>query len=227
MQGNYNIVAIRKDAATVYDDVLKSQLESLTNSNILICDHWTKLSPLLVNKLSLLAVHTNMLIESDVSINESIIMLTTLVKFIQNINSVRIAVIIDKSCTRSVIKELRRTAIDGIIPSALDYGNTESYVATNSLLTVGHSWPEHIINELPRDTVKRKMSSAVDKIQLTIRQQQIVDLICKRGLSNKRIASVLNITESTVKIHVSAALKAYGVRTRTQLALSVGAGMKV
>jgi DNA-binding NarL/FixJ family response regulator len=57
-------------------------------------------------------------------------------------------------------------------------------------------------------------------ITVTPRQSQIVDLILERGLSNKKIAQALNITESTVKIHVSAILKAYGVRTRTQLVVS-------
>ena len=45
-------------------------------------------------------------------------------------------------------------------------------------------------------------------------------LVAKRGLSNKKIAQVLNISESTVKVHISAILKAYGVRNRTQLALA-------
>jgi DNA-binding NarL/FixJ family response regulator len=55
--------------------------------------------------------------------------------------------------------------------------------------------------------------------RLTERQMQVLLLLCNRGLPNKRIATVLDISESTVKVHVSAILKAYGVHNRTQLAI--------
>jgi DNA-binding NarL/FixJ family response regulator len=58
------------------------------------------------------------------------------------------------------------------------------------------------------------------EIKLTDRQDEIFNLVCRRGLSNKKIAQILNISESTVKVHMSAILKAYRVRNRTQLALS-------
>ena len=48
---------------------------------------------------------------------------------------------------------------------------------------------------------------------------QILNLIKERGASNKVIAKTLNITESTVKLHVGIVLKKFGVKNRTQLAL--------
>ena len=56
-------------------------------------------------------------------------------------------------------------------------------------------------------------------IELTPRQRDIFDLIATRGISNKQIARVLGISESTVKIHVSAVMRNFCVRNRTQLAL--------
>lgn len=56
-------------------------------------------------------------------------------------------------------------------------------------------------------------------IRLTPRQAQILTLVSERGASNKMIARMLGISESTVKLHVSAILKKYGVRNRTQLAI--------
>jgi len=56
-------------------------------------------------------------------------------------------------------------------------------------------------------------------IVLTPRQREVKDLICARGLSNKQIARILRITDCTVKVHVSAILKIYKVKNRTQLAL--------
>jgi DNA-binding NarL/FixJ family response regulator len=78
-------------------------------------------------------------------------------------------------------------------------------------------WPKDIISKLPgnENKVKNKSSTA-----LTLRQQEVFDLISNRGLSNKQIARTLNISESTVKIHVSAIMKALCVRNRTQLALT-------
>jgi DNA-binding NarL/FixJ family response regulator len=68
---------------------------------------------------------------------------------------------------------------------------------------------------------KPKAKPKKQQIQLTGRQQDVAKLISQRGCSNKVIGKVLSISESTVKIHVSAILKAYGVRNRTQLALAL------
>jgi DNA-binding NarL/FixJ family response regulator len=57
-------------------------------------------------------------------------------------------------------------------------------------------------------------------VKLTPRQNQVLKLICHRGLSNKAIGNILKISESTVKIHTSAILKRYGVKNRTQLVLA-------
>ena len=53
---------------------------------------------------------------------------------------------------------------------------------------------------------------------LTPRERQVVDLIA-RGLSNKRVALDLGISEKTVKTHVSSILGKLGLTDRTQVAL--------
>jgi DNA-binding NarL/FixJ family response regulator len=60
-----------------------------------------------------------------------------------------------------------------------------------------------------------------NSIHVTPRQSQVLRLVCHRGLGNKAIANILKISESTVKIHISAILKSYGVKNRTQLVLAV------
>jgi DNA-binding NarL/FixJ family response regulator len=56
---------------------------------------------------------------------------------------------------------------------------------------------------------------ALDKFQLTPRQREVLLLMCQ-GLSNKGIANQLGMAEGTVKIHVTAILKAMNAGNRTQ-----------
>jgi hypothetical protein len=66
---------------------------------------------------------------------------------------------------------------------------------------------------------KKKSNESKNTINLTPRQRQIFNLVANRGVSNKIIAKMLNISESTVKLHMSALLKKHKVRNRTQLAV--------
>ena len=74
-----------------------------------------------------------------------------------------------------------------------------------------------VINMLKKPRPLKKLLNS--EIVLTQRQQQIMDLICSKGASNKIIARTLAISESTVKLHVGHIFKKYGVRSRTQLAV--------
>ncbi|MDO9237161.1 MAG: response regulator transcription factor [Aquabacterium sp.] len=55
-------------------------------------------------------------------------------------------------------------------------------------------------------------------VRLTPRQKDVLQWILK-GCTNQAIASALGISAETVKLHVSAIFRAYGVRSRTQLVL--------
>lgn len=64
------------------------------------------------------------------------------------------------------------------------------------------------------DAVKQALPSRC----LTARQMEVLVKV-ERGLSNKEIARLLNISPGTVKIHIAALLAFYGLRNRTELAL--------
>jgi DNA-binding NarL/FixJ family response regulator len=59
-----------------------------------------------------------------------------------------------------------------------------------------------------------------EEIGLTARQAQVLALMV-RGLSNRDIGDQLELTEGTVKIHVTAVFKALGVNSRTQAMIAV------
>jgi DNA-binding NarL/FixJ family response regulator len=69
------------------------------------------------------------------------------------------------------------------------------------------------------DAKKTKTVRRNKRISLTPREQQIAELVCDKGYTNKVIAIQLQITESTVKLHLGNILKKMNVRNRTQLAL--------
>lgn len=58
-------------------------------------------------------------------------------------------------------------------------------------------------------------SGGADEHGLTQRQRQVLECLCQ-GWSNKEIARQLNLTQNTVKTHISAIFKALGVMSRTQ-----------
>lgn len=62
-----------------------------------------------------------------------------------------------------------------------------------------------------------RIGSAVDQsVQLTQRQRDVLQLLA-RGASNKMIAKCLQISESTVKVHVRAIMVLNGASNRTQI----------
>lgn len=62
-----------------------------------------------------------------------------------------------------------------------------------------------------------RLAEAMPRSELTPRELDVLGLVVK-GLSNKKIADALSITEGTVKIHVNNILSKMGVADRTQAA---------
>jgi len=100
----------------------------------------------------------------------------------------------------------------GFIPKVIP---TPIFLTAIKLILAGGTYihPDLYDRTLPSQTAKKYGGST-----LTKRQQEVLNLICD-GLSNKLIAYQLNITEATVKAHITVILKHYAVSSRFQLLL--------
>jgi DNA-binding NarL/FixJ family response regulator len=74
----------------------------------------------------------------------------------------------------------------------------------------------HLFGEIARQQVAAPSLRAKLDFGLTRRQQQIVPLI-GQGLTNKEIASILNLSEQTVKNHIHGIMRSVGVKNRLEV----------
>lgn len=186
------------------------------DANVKLCKSWIELSSAIGDEPTSIAFHIDMVKRHGGTVPEFMLMLETLIKYSNPKIKPHIGVGIENSTDLSFIKELQKHKISGIIPSAVTFGPEHTNAAIKGLLNGDSHWPKDVISKLPGN----KKSITKSNIHLTDRQKQVYDLIALRGLSNKQIARTLNISESTVKIHVSAIMKVLCVRNRTQLALT-------
>ncbi len=198
-----------------------SYLDDLRKENfcsIRVYNDLSNLSEILYLCPDLIIFNADILLDNDCSPGELMSTLELLSRFVKTDKKYIVALGISTNTSFGFIKECKRAGIQGIVPVTDDFGSKEPAVAVKSLLSKQSWWPESIINKLPGAVHKPRRQP--EEIQLTPRQKEILNLICRRGASNKKIAQLLDISESTVKVHVSAILKSYRVRNRTQLALS-------
>lgn len=157
-------------------------------------------------------------------LRNTVVTITTLVETRFSPHTAKVTVMVNDPITKDEAKRFRDCGITGLIPTLRDFGWQAMQESYNVLLDPGTThWPKVCIKVIENPSKQNKPAG----IELTDRQQEVQKLLCERGLSNKAIARQLNISESTVKIHVSAILKRYGVRNRTQLALAVNNGARL
>lgn len=184
--------------------------------DVRLCKSFSELSEALHGEPNTLSFHIDMVRRHGGTISEFMMMLEIMMKYNNLIVNPTICVAIEADTHISTIKELQKHKIFGIIPGGKTFGIEYTRTAIKDIINKIPHWPKDIIARLPGNEHKKAKTSH----GLTGRQQEVFDLIANRGLSNKQIARVLNISESTVKIHVSAVMKNLCVRNRTQLALT-------
>lgn len=113
----------------------------------------------------------------------------------------------------AVISDALAVGVDGFIPKSAD---SKILIHAVSLMLQGEIF-------LPRSFFKSASGADVTpgdtmtsmQITLTERQTDVFTLMCE-GLSNKEIARRLDLSESTIKTHVSAILKEFDTTSRTK-----------
>jgi len=114
-----------------------------------------------------------------------------------------------------------RRAVDhgavGFIPKSADSNTIGQALA--AVLDGEHWLPEAALNEPPTDAVEREIG--VRLRELTPQQFRVLQMLGS-GLLNKQIAWELNVSEATIKAHVTAILRKLGATNRTQAVLMAG-----
>jgi DNA-binding NarL/FixJ family response regulator len=192
-------------------------LKQLSNIEVTVAATWAALIELMQdsNRNNMLVVfRLDFLERENMMLGEVLTMLSSMIKFVSD-KTINIAVVVPGACDADLIAQLKRNEVLGIIPGMRFFDHNDTVEAYERLRRGQSHWPAVAIQTPMKRYVRKKKG-----VDLTKRQSEIFVLIAKRGLSNGKIAEILKISEYTVKIHVSAILKRYGVKNRTQLALA-------
>jgi DNA-binding NarL/FixJ family response regulator len=184
---------------------------------VIMCTSWSELPEKL--KLQPESICFNYRELKHSSAVEIVNMVRTMSKLVNLPHAIKIAVDVGKDTSYETIKTLQKSGIQGIIPRPCDFGWEECLKGSEATWAGIPYWPRHIIDRLPGAKKKTESLTGTEGIHLTTRQKQIFEMVVDRGLSNKIIARTLNISESTVKLHMGHIFKKYGVKSRTQLAV--------
>ena len=113
----------------------------------------------------------------------------------------------------TIARRARDFGASGFIPKSASLEAIQA--AVQSVLDGSVCWPPGIDNP-PGMSDEQQISERV--ASLTPQQFRVLTMVCD-GLLNKQIAYELDVSEATVKAHVTAIFRKLNVRTRTQAAL--------
>lgn len=118
---------------------------------------------------------------------------------------------------QSIVRVLQMGAA-GFIPKSLDAELLSS--AIGFVLKGGVYIPVKLLNQAQKSGLltAREPPSEAGSVHLTDRQKDVLELLAK-GAPIKRICKELNLSEGTVKTHVTAIYRAFGANNRTEALL--------
>lgn len=109
------------------------------------------------------------------------------------------------------------------VPLLVVSGTADEHEIASALAAGANGYVSKTATTEEIDAALRSMVACTDERdtprRLTDRQREILGLLCD-GLSNKEIGRKLDLSDATVKMHMTAVLRALGVATRTQAVLA-------
>jgi DNA-binding NarL/FixJ family response regulator len=120
-------------------------------------------------------------------------------------------------CLADALRVLSTTSRVDLVLLDLDLPDT---VGTSGVETIRQRFPRVPVMVLSAAHDRATIDRCLRDLGLTDRQSDVLRLIL-RGLPNKLIGRQLQLAEGTVKVHVSAVLRALNARNRTQAVLAV------
>lgn len=114
-----------------------------------------------------------------------------------------------------VISQAMALGASGYIPKSTP---TRSIAEAIDIVLGGEQWLPASIAERLTDH-SSNMSDMLERFKELTPKQLLVLRYVRSGMMNKQIAHEMNVTEATVKAHISAALKKLDINTRTQAVL--------
>lgn len=114
-----------------------------------------------------------------------------------------------------VVAQVMSLGAQGFIPKSTP---TKQIADAIMKITQGETWvPESMQAEL--EAVNEELATLLQRFrELTPKQIQVLSFL-RAGLMNKQIAHEMNVTEATIKAHISAILRKLEINTRTQAVL--------
>lgn len=129
-------------------------------------------------------------------------------------------IILSALVDRPLITTAMRSGARGFIPKSSS--SSVMIHAVNLVLSGGHYIPPLVLEDDAQPAnveVSPEAAAAAAAASLTPRQMDVLRLVAK-GLSNRDIAHALDLSEGTVKLHVTAILKALSVPNRTSAVIA-------
>lgn len=126
-------------------------------------------------------------------------------------------VVISATDTIEVISQVMDFGANAFVPKTTP--TVQMIDAINEVLA-NRKWLPKGISEKLSEVEDESLQVAKVVGELTPKQFQVLRLL-KQGMANKEIADRLNVTEATIKAHISVLFKRLNVKSRTQILVSI------
>jgi DNA-binding NarL/FixJ family response regulator len=128
-------------------------------------------------------------------------------------------IVMDLLPAQEDIRDFVRAGVYGFV---MKDATLEELVGTiRSVASGSHVLPSRmtssLFSQIASDAMARLGNRAIDDVRMTPREQEVVNLIAE-GLSNKQMATRLDISTHTVKSHVRNVMEKLALHTRLQIA---------